>query len=318
MQLGKFAAVALGLAVDAFELRRIPRGEGGAAQGRDAVDFFLLEGKDGVLGQDAAEGFARFFKKCGLAVVGGEGGFAEKNFAELELGGVDQGEVGFLGDDFAEEFGGFGVEGEGGLFVRIGLAEHFASFRRVDESEEVLTFEDALAAGELLEVGFEGGLGRGVIARLERGDGAAEISGLEFARAWIFRDEGIVLFDRFFVFAFAGWVFRFERCGEARQGLRLEESGEFGQFRGRGRTREKLLERIEGLLVFPGEEVGKGELDLGVGDNGGRRIVGEDFFVCGDRSRIVAVGVDRIGGFEGLLRCVLGGGAGNKEDGGQE
>ena len=71
-------------------------------------------------------------------------------------------------------------------------------------------------------------------------------------------------------------------------------------------------------MVFPGEEVGKGELDLGVGDNGGCRIVGEDFFVCGDRSRIVTVGVDRIGGFEGLLRRILGGGAGNEEDGRQK
>jgi len=181
-----------------------------------------------------------------------------------------------------------------------------------------LAFEDAWAAGEFLEVLFKGGFGRGVVARLERGDGAAEIGGLDFARARIFADEGGVLFDRFFVFAFAGRVLRLERGGEARQGLRLEEGGEFGQFRGGGRTGEEFLERIEGLLIFPGEEIGKGELDLGVGDDGGRRKVGEEFFVCRDGGRVVAVGVDRIGGFEGLLRGILGGGAGNEEDGGQK
>ena len=313
LQFGEFAAVALGLAVDAFEFRRVARGEGGAAQGGDAVDFFLLEGDDGFLGEDAAEGVAGLLEEGGLAIVGGEGRFVEEDFAELELRGVDQGEVGFFLDDGAEESGRLGVKGESGLWVGAFRPEHFAALGGEDEGEEILAVEDPRAVGEALEVGLECGLGRGVVADLERGDGAAVEGGFHLGRLRIFFVEGGEFLDRFLVVGFARRVVRFERGGQSGKSLRFEKGGKLTQFRSGRRTGEKFSEDIEALLVFPGEIIGKGELNLGVGDNGRGGVVAEEGLVSLGGGGVVAVGVDGVGCFEGLLRGVLRNGRGHEE-----
>ena len=150
----------------------------------------------------------------------------------------------------AEEFGGFGVEGEGGVFIGAFLAEHFAAFGGEDEGEEILAFEDAGAVGEAAEVGLERGLGRGEVAELERGDGAAVVGGFDVGGLRVFLDEVGVFFDGLLVVGFAGGVFGLERGGESGEGLGFEEGGDFVKFGGGGRAVGELFQRCRGLFWF--------------------------------------------------------------------
>ena len=236
----------------------------------------------------------------------------------MELRGVDQGEVRFFLDDGAEESSRLGVEGKSRLLVGAFRSEHFAGLGGEDEREKVLAVEDPRAVGEAFEVGFECGLGCVVVANLERGDRAAIEGEFHLGRLWVLLDEGGELFHRFFVVGFARRVVRLERGGQCGESLRLEQSREFTQFRpGRG-TAEKFAEDIEALLVFPDEIIGKGELNLGVGDNGRGGVVAEESLVSFGGGGVIAVGVDRVGCFEGLLRGVLREGRGNGEKEGRD
>ena len=314
LQFREFAPVAFGPAVEALEFVGVARGQGGAAQGRQSVDFFLLEGDHLVFGQHLAEGGAGLLEEAGLALCGGEGRFVEEDFPQLKLRGVDQGQIGFPADDLAQETGGFGIEREGRFLVGGFAGEHLAALRGVDEREEILAVEDAGAAGKPLQVGLEGGLGRGEIPALERGDGAAVVGGFDLGRPRVFPDEGRVFFHGFPVVGFACGVVGRERGGQARQGLGFEEGGQFREFRsGRG-TGQEFPEDVEGLAVFAGEVVGKSELHLRVGDDRRRGVIGKDFLVGGGRGGVVAADINAVGRLEGLLRAVLGEDAGGEEE----
>jgi len=307
LELGEALDLALVVLFEACERLLVLGLDGGAAQGGEVRDPFALAGDDFVPWQDAAVGGE------GLLVHGGafgflaEGGFVEEDFAELEVGVVDEGEVLFAADDSLEDRNGFVVEREGGVAVGVAAFVEFdAALGGVGEGEEIAAARDRRTRSELADVFLEVGNGGVVIGDLEICERAPVEDRFGFGGFRELLEEIGEFLNRLLEGLGARGGAGIERGCLRREDLRLETARGFVDG-GRGRRpREELVDGAERLVVFPEEVIRIRELELRGGDNGGGRVVGEHLLVSRGGARVIAAEEEVVGGAVGGFRRALG------------